>query len=653
MEDINSDALDEWIAIQGRQTDKYLASLPSRRDFQTRLAVLSNQPLMSIPYYEAGRWFLWRRTDRRSLPCLCCRVTLIDPESVVLDPNQFLPDGAVAFVDHGLAPDAEHCAYRWSMEHSARMPLRILSLNTLSDLPEALHCMCSPGVAWTLDGRGFFYHRSVSLSDTQLNMEVGDAVCYHRLGTQQIEDRLIWPAPVGYGSHLKVDLDESGRFLFITANNRRGWANELLVNDLRDPLVPELDGHVTTLYRGPHTPPTPLGVVDDNVFLLTDYRAPFGMIAVTSLDPCSSLDWRPVVLESDQPIKSACLIAGLIAVNRTIDLISEVRLHRLDGTVVHTITPPDAGVINGPLGRFDRSDVLYSVNSPLYSSTVFSFDIASGTSCPLDDAMSSFDPSKFETRRLFCNSKDGTRVAIFVTHRRDIVLNGLTPTMLNGYGGFGLPMITDFRPDVAAWLERGGLFATAHTRGGGEYGHEWHQAGTLGRKQNVFDDFIAAAEHLIHEGYTSPRMLAIAGASNGGLLVGAVLTQRPDLFGAAVAADSVMDMVRYHLFTDKALWFAEYGSSDQDDALSYLVKYSPLHNIRQGLRYPATLLLAAHRDDVVTPIHSFKFTAALQEAQGWGRPVLLRLTQTSEHGCHSLLEIGDALAFAWENVTAE
>jgi prolyl oligopeptidase len=321
---------------------------------------------------------------------------------------------------------------------------------------------------------------------------------------------------------------------------------------------------------------------------------------------------------------------------------------------VAKIVPPGLGAINGPYGRFDRSEVFYTFTSPLYPATVFRFDATSGRSTPFEPPKLTFDPALYTTERVFFRSKDGTRVPMFITHKKDFKKNGANPTTLYGYGGFDLATLPTFRPDVPAWLERGGVWATANMRGGSEYGEAWHEAGMFEKKQNVFDDFIAAAEYLVREKYASPQTLGIMGGSNGGLLVGAVMEQRPDLFAVALPAVGVMDMLRYHRFTGGSAWATEYGSSDNAKDFAYLFKYSPLHNIKPGTCYPATLVTTADHDDRVVPSHSFKFTATLQAAQSCHRPVLIRVETQASHGYRPtdkrIAELADQWAFALANM---
>jgi prolyl oligopeptidase len=394
-------------------------------------------------------------------------------------------------------------------------------------------------------------------------------------------------------------------------------------------------------------------VVSGTLFLRTDKDAPNKKVVAAPVAAPDPANWKTVVPESRDVIESAALMAGKIAVKTLVDVASVVRFYNLDGTTAGEITPPGLGSISAA-GRFDRPEIFYSFTSPLYPGTVFRFDLATGKSTPFEAPKLTFDPSVYRTDRVFATSKDGTRVPVFITRRSDLKKDGTSPAMLYGYGGFDISEVPRFRPDVIAFLERGGVYASANMRGGGEYGEAWHEAGMFERKQNVFDDFIAAAEYLVRERYTSAQTLGIMGGSNGGLLVGVAMEQRPDLFAVALPAVGVMDMLRYHKFTGGSAWATEYGSADDPRAFEYLFKYSPLHNVKKGVCYPATLVTTADHDDRVVPSHSFKFTATLQAAQGCAKPVLIRVETQGSHGYRPtdkrIAELADQWSFALSNM---
>jgi len=479
-------------------------------------------------------------------------------------------------------------------------------------------------------------------------------IYYHLLNTAQAADRLVYERPEEPTLFIDADVDETGRYLWLVTSKGSTNTNELFVKDLGNPLSPKIDAPVRPLYPGHTAAYDPLGVVNGTLYLKTDRDAPNGKVVSVSIDSPDPANWKNVVPESKNAIETARMIAGNIAVNALVDVASEVKFYHLDGSPHGGITPPGLGTINGPTGRYDRQEVFYSFTSPLQPTTVYRFDPATGRSTPFEPPKLTFDPSPFMTERVFATSKDGTRVPMFITRRKDLKKDGSNPTMLYGYGGFQIATLPSYRSDVPAWLERGGVWVTANMRGGSEYGEEWHKGGMFEKKQNVYDDFIAAAEYLVKEKYASPQTLGVMGGSNGGLLVGAVMEQRPDLFAVALPAVGVMDMLRYHKFSGGSAWATEYGSSENAKDFAYLYKYSPLHNLKPGTCYPATLITTADHDDRVVPSHSFKFAATLQAAQACDKPVLIRIETQASHGYRPtdkrIAELADLWAFALANM---
>ncbi len=659
MDDLESPELKAWVEAENAVTFSYLASLPERETLRKRLTELWDYPKVSAPYFEGGHWFYSRNSGLQRQAVVCTRPALDLPARVVLDPNTLSPDGSVALSQLVPAPDGRHFVYGQSQGGSDWSILYVRDLATGQQLPDTISWVKFSSLGWTKDGHGFFYGRYAEPPAGQmLEAAVHDKqIYYHRLGTAQSADQLIYERPEEPALFIDCDLDETGRSLFITTNKGTSHTNELFVKDLGDPLRPSLSAPVSALYTGHTAAYHPLGVVRGRLYLLTDRDAPNRKIVAVPLDRPDPANWKTIVPETKDAIDSASLIAGRIAVNRMVDVASDLRFYALDGApgpVVHT---PELGSISGPYGRFDRPEIFYTFTSPLHPTTVFAFDPAAGHSTPFEPPTLTFDPTLYVTERVFYRSNDDTRVPMFITHRRDLKKDGTNPTMLYAYGGFDVATLPAFRPDVVAWLEHGGVWATANIRGGSEYGEAWHHAGMLEKKQNVFDDFIAAAHDLIDQGYASPRTLGIMGGSNGGLLVGAVVNQRPDLFAVALPAVGVMDMLRYHTFSGGSAWATEYGSSDDPAAFRYLYAYSPVHNITPGTCYPATLVTTADHDDRVVPSHSFKYTATLQAAQGCANPVLIRVEADASHGYRPtdkrIAEEADVWAFALANMTRE
>jgi len=656
MEDLNSPELKRWIDAENAMTFKYLDALPARDALKSRITELYNYPRVTAPRYAGRHWFYSRNTGLQRQSVVFTREALNGPETVVVDPNQLSPDGSIALSSFDPAPDGQHFAYGQSEGGSDWSTVYVRELANGRQLPDEIKWVKFSSIAWTEDGKGFFYGRYPEPPPGRaLEAAVRDKkIFYHLLGTPQSADRLIYQRTDEPTLFIDADMDDSGRYLFVTTNKGTSNKNELFVKDLRSPLSPDLDAPVRPLYPGHTASYDPLGVVGGTLFLLTDRDAPNKKVVSVSIEQPDAQNWKIIVPESRNAIESGRLVAGKLAVNALVDVASDVQFYDLDGRPIAKINPPGLGTIGGPFGRFERPEVFYTFTSPLYPSTVFRFDVATGASTPFEPPRLTFVPELYTTERVFFNSKDGTRVPMFITHKKDLVRDGGNPTMLYGYGGFDIATLPTFRSDVPAWLERGGVWATANMRGGSEYGEAWHQGGMLDRKQNVFDDFIAAAEYLVREKYASPPTLGIMGGSNGGLLVGAVMEQRPDLFAVALPAVGVMDMLRYHKFTGGAAWATEYGSAENRKDFAYLYRYSPLHNLKAGTCYPATLVTTADHDDRVVPSHSFKFTATLQAAQSCDRPVLIRVETQGSHGYRPtdkrIAELADQWAFALSNM---
>jgi prolyl oligopeptidase len=656
MEDLNSAEVKQWIDAENAITAKYLDSLPVRDALKKRITDLYDYPRVSVPYFEGRRWFYSRNTGLQRQNVIFTRETLTGPETIAIDANQLSPDGSVQLSDFEPSPDGVHFAYGQAEGGSDWSTYYVRELSSAKQLSDVIRWVKFSSIAWTTDGKGFFYGRYPEPpAGKMLEAAVKDKkIYYHRLGTAQSTDRLVYERPEEPMLFIDADVDETGRYVWFVTNKGTSNKNELFVKDLGDPRAPKVDAPVRPLYAGHTAAYEPLGVVGGMLYMRTDRDAPNGKVVAVAIDKPDVANWKTIVPESKNAIESTRLIAGKLAVNALVDVASDVTLYSLDGTKAGAITPPGLGTINGPIGRYDRQDVFYSFTSPLNPTTVFRFDPATGKSTPFDPPKLTFDPSTFTTERVFASSKDGTRVPMFITHRKDLKKDGSNPTMLYGYGGFDIATLPTYRSDVPAWLERGGVWVTANMRGGSEYGESWHHAGMFDQKQHVYDDFIAAAEYLVKEKYASPQTLGIMGGSNGGLLVGAVMEQRPDLFAVALPAVGVMDMLRYHKFSGGSAWATEYGSSENEKDFAYLVRYSPLHNIKAGTCYPATLVTTADHDDRVVPSHSFKFAATLQPAQGCDKPVLIRIETQASHGYRPtdkrIAELADQWAFALTNM---
>ncbi len=651
LEDLNAPETAQWVAAENAVTSAYLATLPMREPLKARITELWNYPKVSAPRWQGGRWYYSRNSGLQRQSVMVSRSALDGPEQVVLDPNALSPDGTVALSGFVPSPDGRYVAYGQSEGGSDWSTYFVRNLRNGRATGDTVRWVKFSGLSWTQDGRGFFYGRYPEPSaGSKLSGALRDKkIYYHAVGTPQAADRLIYERPEDPALFISAVLDETGRYLFVTTNKGTSAKNELFVADLVNPKRPRLEAPIRPLFTGHDAAYDPLGIVNGVVYLLTDRDAQRRRIVAAPLASPSVDRWRTVVPQGRNTIESADLVGGRIAVVTLEDVAGTIRFYRMSGTPQETVRLPGLGSVGGVSGRFDRPELFYTFSSPLVPTTVYRYDAQEKRSIAFEAPALTFDPSRYATTRVFYPSKDGTKVPMFVTHRRGLALDGTNPTMLYAYGGFDITTNPVFRPDVPAWLELGGVWATANLRGGGEYGEAWHEAGMKEKKQNVFDDFIAAGEYLVKQRYTSPAKLAIMGGSNGGLLVGAVMEQRPDLFAVALPAVGVMDMLRYHKFTGGGAWATEYGSADDSTAFPYLRAYSPLHNIVAGRCYPATLVTTADHDDRVVPSHSFKFTAALQRAQGCAKPTLIRVETQGSHGYRPtdkrIAELADQWAF--------
>jgi prolyl oligopeptidase len=655
LEEIDGAGVAAWVKAQNAVTMPYLAALPGRDALERRITELHDYARTSTPFWEGGRWFYTKNSGLQRQDVWYSRPALNGAEQVVMDPNQLSPDGSVRLAALVPSPDGKLAVYGLSEGGADWVTFHVRDLATGGSTADTVRWARFTGAFWTHDGRGFFYSRYPEPpAGKHLKAKLQHhALYYHRLGTPQSKDIKLYARPEHPTWFVFANTDETGRYLFV-ATSKGTDKNELYVADLGDSKRPNLRAAIRPVATGHDANYWPLGVVNGRLYIQTDQNAPNRKIVSVGLGT-GKLERRTTVIPaSDLPIEAASLVAGRLGVLALQDVASVVRLYTLDGKLEREVPMPGLGSASGLVGRFDRPELLYSYVSPLQPSTVFQYDARTNRSQPFEPPRLTFDPSRFETHRVFYTSKDGTRVPMFVTHRRGLRRSGQNPAMLYAYGGFSASIRPFFSSAVIAWVEQGGVYAVANLRGGGEYGEAWHEAGMFQRKQNVFDDFIAAAEYLVRERYTSPTRLAINGGSNGGLLVGAVMTQRPELFAATVPEVGVMDMLRYHEFTGGEAWASEYGLPTDPKIFKYLRAYSPLHNIKPGHCYPATLVTTADHDDRVVPSHSYKFTAALQKAQAaapsCANPVLIRVEAQGSHGYRPLdreiAELADIWSFA-------
>jgi prolyl oligopeptidase len=633
LEDTDAPETAAWVSAQNAVTFAYLAAIPEREAIRKRLTQLWNYERYSTPFRRAGRYFYFRNDGLQSQSVLYSQPSLDAPPAVLLDPNTMSADGTVALSMTAVSHDARYLAYGTSSSGSDWQEFRVRAVADGTDLDDHLRWIKFSGASWTRDGKGFFYSRYPEPRDAALTeSNRNQTLYYHRIGTPQAEDVLAFAQPDRPDRGVGAQVTDDGRYAILGIWQGSATKNGLYVMDLADSAKPRVDAPVVRLLDAFDAQYSFLGNDGPVLYVQTDLEAPRGRIVAIDLRRPDRSAWREIVPEGKDVLTSAGIIANTLVLEYLHDARSVLQLVGLDGTPVREIPLPAVGTVGSISGERTDREMFYSFTSYLFPTTIYRYDFASAASTVFRAPKIDFDTGPYVTEQVFFQSRDGTRVPMFITRRRDLERDGSAPTYLTAYGGFNISTPPAFSVSNLVWLEMGGILAMPNLRGGGEYGEDWHQAGMLGRKQNVFDDFIAAAEYLIAEGYTSPAKLAIAGGSNGGLLVGAAMTQRPELFGAALPAVGVMDMLRYHKFTIGWAWVPEYGSADSAAQFEYLIRYSPLHNLKPGTDYPATMVTTADHDDRVVPGHSFKFAAALQAASAGRRPALIRIESKAGHG---------------------
>jgi prolyl oligopeptidase len=652
MENLDGPDVAAWIAAENAVTDPYLAALPHRKALNDRLTALWNYPRVGLPTIEGGRLFYSKNTGLQRQSPVFVRTSVNRPPALVIDPNVISEEGTLALAEYVPSPDAKLLVYGLSEGGADWRTLHVRDVATGTDLPDRVEWMRFSDLSWTRDAKGFFYSRypeppKGKVLEAALS---GQALYYHRVGTPQSSDVLVYERKDLPGWIIGGDVTEDGRYLLVTMFKGSGNENRLYYADLGNPKTPNVKPPIRPLIEVDDAEYAPIGSQGPVLFLRSDKDAPNRKVIAVDLRTPSPASWKTIVPEAANAIETVAVIGGRIVAQYLADVQSRLHMFGLDGTDLGEIALPGIGTVGAVRGREDSPDIWYTFTSPLVPSTIYRYDPTKKTSTPFEAPQVPVDLSPYETKAMFATSRDGTRVPFFLTAKKDLARDGTNPTMLYGYGGFSVTTLPSYRQDVPAWLEMGGVWVTASMRGGAEYGEAWHKAGMLEKKQNVFDDFIAVAEHLIKEKYTSPARLGIMGGSNGGLLVGAVVNQRPDLFAVALPAVGVMDMLRYDRFTGGRLWVPEYGSSQNPAEFPFLFKYSPVQNVKKGTCYPATLVTTADHDDRVVPSHSFKYAATMQAAQSCSTPILIRVEVAGSHGYRPtdklIAERADQWAFA-------
>jgi prolyl oligopeptidase len=619
----------QWIEAENKVTRAWFDEVPGRDGIRDRLKAVWNYERFSSPRLAGGRWYYTHNTGLQNQAVLFAVDSPAGTPVKVLDPNEWAADGTVALAAWDASDDGRYLAYARAGAGSDWLEWRVRDLAAGRDLDDRIEWTKFTNASWTIDGKGFFYSRYDAPPEGKrfqaLNKD--EKLFYHRVGTPQSEDVQVYYRPDQPDWDYAGRVTEDGRYLLISVHKGTDPKNRLLYKDLGEPfgMPVEIIGAFENEYDV-------LGNDGPVLYVRTDFEAPKGRIIAIDLRAPDRAHWRALVPEAAEAIQDIDLAGNQFIVSYLKDAVTQVRLFRTDGGHVRDVTLPGIGGASGFTGRRTSTEVFYSWTSFNAPPTVYRYDLATGESALWRRPEVAFKPEDYVVRQVFYQSKDGTRVPMFIAHRKDVRPDGNRPTLLYGYGGFKISLTPVFSPGRLAWMEMGGVFAMPNLRGGGEYGEAWHRAGALEHKQNVFDDFIAAGEWLVANKYTTPARLAIQGGSNGGLLVGACLTQRPDLFGAALPAVGVMDMLRFQQFTAGRYWVDDYGSADDPAMFPVLLAYSPYHNIKPGTKYPATLITTADTDDRVIPAHSFKFAAALQKAQAGDAPVLIRIESAAGHG---------------------
>jgi len=622
-----------WVEAQNAVTFEYLEGIPERAAITRRLRKLWDYERFGVPFKEGGRYFYSYNDGLQNQDVVYLQADLESPPEVLFDPNTWSDNGTIALASYYPSPDGRHVAYLVQEGGSDWRTARVMSIEDRNVLADELHWLKFTDLSWARDGSGFYYSRYPQTAADQRfqSLNLDQAVYFHRIGTAQSDDRPVYARPDQPQWGYSASVTDDGAFLVVSTWIGTDDRYQIVYVDLRDP-----DAEFVTLMEGFEYDYTLIGNVGREIYFRTNNGASRNRLIAVDVDAPGPEHWREVIPESDDVLSTASLVGGKIIASFMHDASTVVKLFEPDGTPAGVVDLPGIGTAAGFSGKFDDPETFFvfrSYNSP---GTVSRFEVDTGEVAVFRQPQVDFDSADYVVEQIFYTSHDGTRIPMFVSRRRDTPFDGTAATLLYGYGGFNISMTPSFSIPMLAWMEMGGIYAVANLRGGGEYGRQWHQAGTKLDKQNVFDDFIAAAEHLIEAGYTNPSRLAIFGRSNGGLLVGAVLNQRPDLFGAALPGVGVMDMLRFHKFTAGRFWVDDYGSADDPDEFQALYAYSPYHNVKSNTAYPPTLITTADTDDRVVPGHSFKYAAAMQAAQMAGNagnnPILIRIETDAGHG---------------------
>ena len=629
LEDDMSEETARWVEDQNKTTFGYLENIPFREELKQRLTTLWNYEKVGAPFKEGDYSYFYKNDGLQNQYVIYRYKTGQDPDKteVFLDPNTFTEDGTISLGGLSFSENGSLAAYSISEGGSDWRKVLVMNAQTKKIIEDTIVDVKFSGISW-LKNEGFYYSSYDKPKGSELSAKTDQhKLYYHKLGTSQKEDELIFGGtPEQKHRYVGGRTTQDNKYLIVSASVSTS-GNKLFIKDLGDPKSP-----FVTVQKDTDSDTSVIDNVGSKLYLVTNRNAPNKKVVTVDASSPGPENWKDLI-EETQNVLRASTGGGYIFANYMENAVSAIKQYRYDGTLVREVALPGVGSAGGFGAKKQDTSLYYSFTNYLTPGSIYSYEISSGTSKLYKKPSIDFNSDEYQSRQVFYTSKDGTQVPMIITHKKGIVLDGTNPTILYGYGGFNISLTPSFSITNAVWMEQGGVYAVANLRGGGEYGKKWHDAGTKLQKQNVFDDFIAAAEYLIGKKYTSSDFLAIRGGSNGGLLVGATMTQRPDLIKVALPAVGVLDMLRYHTFTAGAGWAYDYGTAQQSkEMFEYLKAYSPVHNVTPGTKYPATMVTTGDHDDRVVPAHSFKFAAELQEKQGGTAPVLIRIETDAGHG---------------------
>ena len=648
--------VENWVTAQNQLTFGYLKKLPYREEIEKRITKLWNYEKYGLPRKAGGHYYYSKNDGLQNQSVVYQMKTLGGEASVLIDPNQWSKDGTIALAGMSFSDDGKYLGYGIQDGGSDWRTWKVMDVATKKILDDELNWIKFSGISWSADNKGFFYGRydEPEKGEKFQSLNKNMKVFYHKVGTPQSEDKLILQTPDNPDWGFQSSATEDGQYLVVTVWKGTADKYRIKYKDLtseENPIVDLIDTFDNEFSFVGNKGPV--------FYFKSDWKAPKKCILAINVNHPEPEHWKVVVPEAEEALDSAGIVGGKLVADYLKDAKTQIKIYDLEGQFIREVKFPGIGTASGFGGKQDQVETFYSFSSFATPPTIYRYDMDSGESTVVRSAKVDFDPQDYVVKQVFYDSKDGTRVPMFIAHKKNLKLDGNNPTLLYGYGGFNISLTPGFSISRLQWMEMGGVFAMPNLRGGGEYGEPWHQAGTKTQKQNVFDDFIAAAEYLVQQKYTSSKKLAIQGGSNGGLLVGACMTQRPDLYAACLPAVGVMDMLRFHKFTAGRFWVDDYGCSETSrEEFQALVNYSPYHNLKAGTEYPPTMVTTADTDDRVVPGHSFKFAARLQEVQQGENPTLIRIETRAGHGAGKptskiIEEIADQWAFLIKHLDAK